>query len=61
MLLTVLCGVAATLIGLTASYHWDLAGNQCIIIAACGILVVLPCIKALAVRLLPKARKPSAS
>ena len=57
MLLTILCGVASTLIGLTASYHWDLAGNQCIIIAACALLVVLPCIKILVVRLLYQACK----
>jgi len=51
MLLTVFCGVTATLIGLTASYHWDLAGNQCIIIVACVLLGVLPSIKALVVRM----------
>ncbi len=61
MLLTVLCGVASTLIGLTASYHWDLAGNQCIIIAACALLVVLPCIKILAVRLLYQVCKQFSS
>jgi len=47
MLLASLCGLAATLIGLTASYHWDLAGNQCIIIAACALLGLLPCLKIL--------------
>ncbi len=51
MLLASLCGVAATLIGLAASYHWDLAGNQCIIIAACAILVLLPCIAAIVERI----------
>jgi len=61
MLLTVLCGLTATLIGLTASYHWDLAGNQCIIIAACVLLVVLSCLKSLAVRMLCQAEKRSAS
>ncbi len=61
MLLTVLCGVAATLVGLTASYHWDLAGNQCIIIAACILLVLLPCFKTLAVRLFSQSREHSAS
>ena len=50
MLLSVLCGVASTLIGLTISYHWDLAGNQCIIIVACALLVGLPTVKTLAVK-----------
>ena len=61
MLLTALCGVAATLVGLMASYHWDLAGNQCIIIADCSLLVLLPCIKTLAVKLLHKDREQSES
>ena len=61
MLLSILCGIFSTLIGLTASYHWDLAGNQCIIIVACALLVVLPCIRALAVKLFPQAREQSAS
>ena len=52
MLLASLCGVLATFIGLTASYHWDLAGNQCIIIAACALLTLLPALKALASRFL---------
>lgn len=51
MLLASLCGILATFIGLTASYHWDLAGNQCIIIAACVLLALLPCLKAIAIRL----------
>ena len=61
MLLSILCGISSTLIGLTASYHWDLAGNQCIIIAACSLLVLLPCIKTLAVKLLHKDREQSES
>lgn len=52
MLIASLCGIASTVIGLTASYHWDLAGSQCIIVSSCLILVVLPAGKALLLRLL---------
>ena len=58
MLLASISGVLATFIGLTASYHWDLAGNQCIIIAACVLLVLLPSIKTLAMRLSRHALGP---
>ena len=57
MLLASMCGVLATFIGLTASYHWDLAGNQCIIIAACVLLGLLPGLKALALKIFRRKMK----
>ena len=48
-----ICGIASTLFGLVASYHWDLAGNQCIIVANCLILAILPMTKAMLRHLFP--------
>ncbi len=36
-----LSGALATVSGLTLSYHYDLPGNQCIVVTACALLVLL--------------------
>lgn len=51
MVIAMLCGIVATAIGLTASYHWDLAGNQCIIVACVALMLLLPLAKSVVTRL----------
>ena len=46
--LAAVIAVAATLIGLTCSFHYDLPGNQCIIMAATALFIALPTIAAAA-------------
>ena len=57
MLIAACSGIVATIAGLTASYQWDLAGNQCVIVAACILFVLLPSLNALLRRLFSPKRR----
>ena len=40
LMLSALSGIISTLGGLTCAFHYDLPGNQCIIVFSCALLVL---------------------